>query len=78
ALPIYNVEFEKHPIFGLDVPISCPNVPSEILNPRNTWTDKDAYDNKANQLARAFVENFQKYEDFANADIMAGAPKAMV
>ncbi|MEQ8517445.1 MAG: phosphoenolpyruvate carboxykinase (ATP) [Cytophagales bacterium] len=75
---INNVEFEKHPIFGLDVPISCPNVPSEILNPRNTWTDKDAYDNKANQLARAFVENFQKYEDFANADIMAGAPKAMV
>lgn len=70
------VEYVKHPIFGLDVPQSCPNVPADILNPRNTWNDKDAYDAKANQLANAFVENFRKFEDFANEEIMAGAPKA--
>lgn len=72
-----NVELQKHPIFGLDVPESCPNVPSEILDPRNTWADKDAYDNKANHLAKSFVDNFAKYEDFASEDIMAGAPKAL-
>jgi phosphoenolpyruvate carboxykinase (ATP) len=72
-----DVDYVKHPIFGLDVPQSCPNVPAEILNPRNTWSDKTAYDAKANQLANSFVENFKKYEDFANEEIMAGAPKAM-
>lgn len=72
-----DVEYEKHPIFGLDIPKSCPEVPSEILDPRNTWTDKDEYDKNANNLANKFVENFKKYEDFANDEIMAGAPKAM-
>lgn len=69
-----NVEFVNHEIFGLDMPISCENVPSEILNPKNTWADKTAYDVKANTLAAAFVKNFTKYESNANEEIMAAAP----
>lgn len=71
-----NVEYKKHEIFGLEVPQSCPNVPEEILNPRNTWEDKAAYDAKANELAESFKKNFAKFEEFANEEILAGAPKA--
>jgi phosphoenolpyruvate carboxykinase (ATP) len=70
-----KVHFETLPVFGLEMPMACPHVPSEILNPRNTWEDKDAYDEKANQLAIAFVKNFGQYADFANAEILAAAPK---
>ena len=53
-----NVETENHPIFNLAMPKSCPGVPDEILNPRNTWTDKDAYDSQANKLLGMFKKNF--------------------
>ncbi|WP_162053933.1 phosphoenolpyruvate carboxykinase (ATP) [Pontibacter pamirensis] len=69
-----NVEYSQHPILGVEIPASCPNVPSEILNPRNTWDNKEEYDAKATNLASKFVKNFQKYADFANEEIMAGAP----
>ena len=71
-----NVEYQEHPIFGLAMPVECENVPSEVLNPRNTWKDKDAYDAKANKLADFFQNNFKKFEQKANNEIMAGAPKA--
>jgi len=70
-----NVDFKNHEIFGVSVPQTCPNVPDDILNPRNTWSDKEAYDKKANDLAKSFVENFEKYAEYANDNIMAGAPK---
>lgn len=73
-----NVAYETHPIFGLAMPTSCEDVPAEILNPRNTWQDKTAYDHKANELAVAFVKNFEKFADFANEEIMAAAPKVSV
>lgn len=63
------------PIFGFQVPKICPNVPAEILNPRNTWSDPEAYDVQAKKLAQAFVSNFSKYEDFASGEILEGAPK---
>jgi len=53
------VEHEKHPIFNLAVPKSCPGVPSEILNPRNTWDDKAAYDQQAGKLRDMFRKNFE-------------------
>ena len=53
-----NVETENHPIFNLAMPKYCPGVPDEILNPRNTWTDKDAYDSQANKLLGMFKKNF--------------------
>lgn len=63
------------PIFGFQVPKICPNVPAEVLNPRNTWSDPGAYDIQAKKLAQAFVSNFSKYEDFASEEILKGAPK---
>lgn len=69
-----QVEFEKHEIFGIAMPKTCPQVPDELLNPRNTWEDKEAYDQKADLLASKFVENFSQFADYANDEIMAGAP----
>ncbi len=73
-----NTEFEAHPTFGVLMPKAVPGVPSEILNPRQTWADKEAYDKKANELAQLFVKNFEKYASQANEEIMAAAPKVMV
>ena len=61
-----GVEYTNHEVFGLSMPNTCPNVPDELLSPRNTWADKSAYDAKANELAEAFVNNFTKYADNAN------------
>jgi phosphoenolpyruvate carboxykinase (ATP) len=69
-----NVTYDKHPIFGLDMPHECPNVPSEVLNPRGTWKNKSAYDIQARELAVSFKENFAKFKEFANDEILAGAP----
>ena len=71
-------EFEEHPVFGLMMPLNCPNVPSDILNPRNTWKDNKAYDQKAAELAKAFVNNFKQFAEFANEEIMRAAPKIAV
>ncbi len=70
-----NVNFEKHEIFGMMMPTECPGVPSEILNPRNTWSDKNEYDKKAKALAMQFVDNFKKYASNASKEIMDAAPK---
>ncbi len=70
-----NVEYQEHEVFGLHIPVSCPNVPDSILFPRNTWEEKTKYDEKADQLARAFVENFERFKDHATEEILAAAPK---
>ncbi len=54
-----DVPTEQHPVFNLAVPTSCPGVPDEILNPRNTWADKDAYDAAAEKLRKMFQDNFE-------------------
>ena len=69
-------EFEPHPIFGVLVPTSCPDVPNEVLNPRLTWEDKDAYDEKAKHLAQLFNENFKTFEEGVSDKVRAAAPKA--
>jgi len=69
-----EVEFTQHPVFGLNMPVECENVPSEILNPRSTWSNKEAYDAKAMELANSFKANFKKYEDNSNKEILAGGP----
>lgn len=73
-----KVKFDTLPVFNLNMPIICPNIPSEILNPRNTWKDKDAYDTKANELAKSFVKNFEQYASAANDEILSAAPKITV
>jgi phosphoenolpyruvate carboxykinase (ATP) len=75
---LQSSEFKKHDIFGIEFPTSCPNVPPEILDPKNTWKDKEGYDNKASYLAKAFIKNFSKYENFANEEVLQGAPKPNV
>jgi phosphoenolpyruvate carboxykinase (ATP) len=70
-----NVKFYQHELFGVSMPESCPGVPTEILDPKNTWADKDAYDSKANFLANAFIQNFEKFSSYANDEIMSGAPR---
>jgi phosphoenolpyruvate carboxykinase (ATP) len=69
-----KVDFQKHPVFGMAVPQSCPDVPAEILNPRSTWENKLAYDEAARKLARLFTENFSKYADKVPAEILIEAP----
>ncbi len=70
-----NVSYEAHPVFGVLMPVTCPNVPDEILNPKNTWTDKSAYDAKAKNLAQQFIDNFKKYESGVTGEILDAAPK---
>ncbi|WP_084122307.1 phosphoenolpyruvate carboxykinase (ATP) [Aquiflexum balticum] len=70
-----HVAYRKHSVFGIGIPESCPNVPDHVLSPRATWEDKAAYDLKARELGTAFIQNFEKYLDFATDDILAGAPK---
>jgi phosphoenolpyruvate carboxykinase (ATP) len=70
-----TVSFEAHPIFGVSYPTTCPEVPSELLNPRNSWSNKELYDQKANHLAEAFVKNFAQYASDANDEILSAAPK---
>tara|TARA_R110002096_G_scaffold436050_1_gene666159 strand:- start:101940 stop:103553 length:1614 start_codon:yes stop_codon:yes gene_type:complete len=70
-----HVDFTEHEIFGLNMPNSCSNVPDEILNPKNTWADKVAYDKTANELAKKFNTNFEKFSDNASEEILAGAPR---
>ncbi len=72
-----NVACVAHPVFGILMPNEVPNVPTEILVPRNTWVDKEAYDKKANELAQLFVKNFAKYADQANEEIRSAAPVVM-
>ncbi len=61
-------------IFGFEVPTSCPNVPSELLIPRNTWDDGEKYDRQARQLAERFAKNFEKYREGVTEEMLEGGP----
>src|SRR5262245_38340682 len=69
-----SVPYEKDPIFNLDIPTSCPDVPAEVLKPRNTWADGAAYDSQAAKLARMFVDNFRAFEGGVSAEVLAAGP----
>jgi phosphoenolpyruvate carboxykinase (ATP) len=66
---------EKDAVFGFDVCTQCPNVPAEILKPRDTWSDPAAFDATARKLATLFNDNFKKYEDGATEEVKAAAPR---
>jgi len=69
-----HAEFAQHPIFGLFMPKTCPNVPNEILDPMNTWADKGNYISKSIQLAHSFHLNFEKFASEASEQIIEGGP----
>jgi len=73
-----DVSYHEHAIFGLQMPVTCPNVPSEILNPASTWKNKEEYEITAKKLASAFVNNFKNYQEFATEEIILGGPKVYV
>jgi phosphoenolpyruvate carboxykinase (ATP) len=70
-----KVEYHQHPIFNLDMPASCPDVPSEVLDPRSTWQDKAAYDAQAKKLATMFIDNFKTFEGTVDAAVVNAGPK---
>jgi phosphoenolpyruvate carboxykinase (ATP) len=65
----------EDPVFGVQVPTGCAEVPAEMLVPRNTWADKGAYDAQAKKVAGLFRENFKKYESQASAEVRAAGPR---
>ncbi len=67
--------FTNHPVFGFAMPDACPNVPSELLHPRNTWADGAEYDAQCQKLAKLFNDNFQKFADGSSDEIKAAAPR---
>jgi phosphoenolpyruvate carboxykinase (ATP) len=69
-----KAQFVAEPVFGLSIPTSCPGVPAEILNPRNTWTKSASYDATALHLAKLFRSNFEQYADQATADVRSAGP----
>jgi phosphoenolpyruvate carboxykinase (ATP) len=73
-----HVHYQQHPLFGLKMPLSCPNVPDYLLDPRNTWANKDAYDEKANALAIQFSKNFDKYVKYSKSDIINAGPAVSI
>jgi phosphoenolpyruvate carboxykinase (ATP) len=70
-----NVETETDPVFGIQIPLVVKGVPKEYLFPRNTWKNPEAYDEKANELANQFIENFKEYEDNVDKKILDASPK---
>ena len=70
-----NQPMATMPMFGFQIPMEAPGVPSEILNPRKQWEDKDAYDHKLTYIAEAFERNFAQFADRASEKVLAASPK---
>ena len=70
-----DVGYQTDPIFNVDVPTSCPEVPPDVLVPRSTWSDGEAYDVQARKLAAMFIENFTAFESEADDEVRAAGPQ---
>ncbi len=73
-----KVEFRTDPNFGFQVPVAVPGVDSKILNPRDTWADKAAYDAQAAKLVGMFIKNFEKFKKHVTAEVRNAAPGAKI
>ena len=73
-----GVSYQEDDAFGFMIPESCPGVPPEVLIPRNTWADKNAYDNTKDKLVSLFTENFKQFEEGVNDAICEAGPSMMV
>ena len=70
-----HVEFYRDPIFGFEVPKTCPDVPADVLNPATSWPNKQAYTQRYRGLATRFVDNFKKFEDQCTPEVIQAGPK---
>ncbi len=70
-----DVEYRSDPVFGFEVPVSVPGVDAELLDPRSTWRDPDAYDRKARELARMFRGNFEQFAESAGDAVTSAGPR---
>ncbi|EGD82581.1 phosphoenolpyruvate carboxykinase [Salpingoeca rosetta] len=73
---LQDVPLKKHETFNLNMPTSCPGVPEDVLDPRNTWSDAAAYEKQANELAALCVEGFKPFVDAVTPDVLETAPRA--
>ncbi|PGH35560.1 phosphoenolpyruvate carboxykinase [ATP] [[Emmonsia] crescens] len=69
-----NADYEVYDVFNLYVPKACPGVPSELLNPKTSWTASTPFESEVTKLAVLFNENFKKYSDEASKEVLAAAP----
>jgi phosphoenolpyruvate carboxykinase (ATP) len=69
-----GIEYREDPVFGFEVPVDVPGVDASLLEPRSTWSDPDAYDRKARELARMFRDNFEQFADEAGDGVAAAGP----
>ena len=70
-----GVEYREDPVFGLQVPVEIPDVPSELLVPRDTWEDKEAFDAQAKRVAGMFRDNFEKYAAGVSEAVRESGPR---
>ena len=73
-----NVEFKTDDAFGFEIPLSCPGVPAEVLLPKNTWDDKEKFEETKRKLISLFNDNFKKFEAGVNQEIIDAGPKLEV
>jgi phosphoenolpyruvate carboxykinase (ATP) len=79
ALDVVRYEtYHVHSVFGLNQPRKVPGVPSEVLSSRGTWKNDKGYYETAHALAESFRKNFEQFAEYANEEIMAGAPPKML
>ena len=69
------VDYRRDPVFGFEVPASCPGVPAEVLDPASSWQDKSEHEQKYKLLAQKFIDNFKNFEDRAVKSVIEAGPK---
>jgi phosphoenolpyruvate carboxykinase (ATP) len=69
-----NVDYRRDPVFGFDVPTSCPEVPTDVLDPASSWKDKAEHEAKYKQLAQKFIDNFKDFADQASKSVLEAGP----
>lgn len=70
-----KVKYNQEPVFGFEIPMTCPDVPDDVLNPSSSWSDKSEYDQRYKDLAKRFVDNFEKFADGTSQDVIDAGPK---
>jgi phosphoenolpyruvate carboxykinase (ATP) len=70
-----KVKYYKDPVFGFEVPKTCPDVPESVLEPWSSWPSRVEYDKKYHDLAQRFAENFKKFEDGTPSEVLEAGPK---